>query len=155
MSGSIDTDLGLIHSWRREDQWCLSPLHWLLIPSTLTADPPHRINSVDFLYVDYWSPLCWLDSPPPPESAWTWGWSAWIVDPLYIDCQFVPPRICTDPWLICVELGLIHVDPGQICSKMCIVGISWCIMGNPLSSASQLHVGSVCISFVKSWIYEQ
>ena len=137
----------------------------LLILSMLTVDsPPLRIHvdqglihaDLGLIHVDCWSSLHQLLIHPQDLHRPSWGWSMQIVDPLYIDCQFAPPpRIHADLGLIRTDLGLICMDPGQIYSKMCIVGISWCIMGNPLSSASQLHVGSVCISFVKSWIYEQ
>ena len=40
-------------------------LHRLLIPSTVA-----------------------VALPPPPGSMQIWGWSTWIVDPLYSDCQF-------------------------------------------------------------------
>ena len=39
--------------------------------------------------------------------------------------------------------SLLIVDPLCWLSQKCIVGIPWCIMGNPLSSDTQLQVGSV------------
>ena len=180
----ICVDLGLIHSWCREDQLFITST-LIVDPSTLTVDPL-RINSVDHLYVDCWSlyvSTSTVDSPPkdpcrlradpcsllilststvnlPLGSARIWVWSAWIVDPIYVDCQFAP-RIHADPGLIHADPGLIHVYLeqihaylGWIHSKMCIVGISWCIMSNHLSSAS-VSCGQCLHFFCESWIYEQ
>ena len=95
-----------------EDQQCLSPLHWLLIPSTLTVDPcPLPLQDQQC-----WLSLCWL----------------------LISYMLTVTEISIVFMSICADLGLIHMDPGLICSwcredQQCLSPLHWLLIPSTLT----------------------